>query len=343
MAEIKAPEQASPAPRRPWYRLHLSTWVVLILIAGVLAILNVPGEIDLCMVGAVESFVIYGDHHLHGWPWEYLDRYPKVTGTKSTDEDINRAPWLIARCWNFQGKVKSFSIIWLLGDLSIASAILVLAAIFLEWRRRRYLRIWQFTLRELIVFAIIVAGICSWWMTNHLYRQKEKEIILALEKIANDSVCDEEYRGPTFLRKLIGLNYLADFYITNEFFYDDIIDEDNQNISKKQIIEKLLPLVVKLQYVESIYIASTELTDESLKITINNDSSPAICRLKRLKKLSLWSANITDKTVELLNNLTQLKDLEILGTGITPTGFKKLQKSLPQCEILYDTSSPASQ
>jgi hypothetical protein len=343
MTEIKAPLPESSPLRRPWHRLHLSTWIVLFLMTLILTILIVPGEIDERIVAIGDNLngsggMAFGDYYLHGWPWEYLDRYPKNSGSSTTEEETICAPWLIPRCWSFFGEEKTFSPMILVLDFIVACVILVLVTLFLEWRSRRRLRIWQFTLLELIVFTIIVAGICSWWRTNHLNRQKEQEIISALEKIEGESISSEEYRGPAFLRKLIGLNYLTDFYVTKEFDYDDIFNEYTQKVQKNDFFEKIFTPMVKLQYLESIDIKSNELTDEYFKKDINKDTIPAIWRLKRLKHLVLWSSNITDKSVELLKKMTQLEELHIQDTEITQAGIEKLQTALPKCEIMYRTA-----
>ena len=59
------------SPRRPWYRLHFSTWVVLLLGAIVATLLVVPGELSWY---PSEHSLIAERPVVHGWPLAYLRR-----------------------------------------------------------------------------------------------------------------------------------------------------------------------------------------------------------------------------------------------------------------------------
>ena len=91
MAEIKAPLPESPPPRRPWYRLHLSTWVVLFLTIVILILLIVPGKFEIIRIrrGFLQYSASEGNQpnyfYHHGWPWNYLERY--VVDNESSSED----------------------------------------------------------------------------------------------------------------------------------------------------------------------------------------------------------------------------------------------------------------
>ena len=63
---------ATPTRNRPWYRLHLSTYFVLLVPLGVLVLVGVPGY----FVG-VDYWPQPGVQYLwseHGWPLVHLDR-----------------------------------------------------------------------------------------------------------------------------------------------------------------------------------------------------------------------------------------------------------------------------
>lgn len=75
--------EESPPRRRPWHRLHLSTWMVLLLVLAVLALIEVPGTtVDYWegmatsyspQTGAVTTRVPVRRQQ-HGWPLVYLER-----------------------------------------------------------------------------------------------------------------------------------------------------------------------------------------------------------------------------------------------------------------------------
>ena len=357
MAEIKAPLPDSPPPRRPWYRLHLSTWVVLLLTAGILALLVVPGETDGHITAFGDSItegsvIVDGEFFHHGWPWEYLERYVDGSGKNSPRAELDYAPWLVLRGWSYRGDANTFLPLTLFVDLLIAVAILVLTAFLFEIRRRWHMRIWQFTLRELFLAFLLVAGICSWWQTNRFRRQKEQEVMLAGEQIPYASF-SSEYRGPLFLHKLLGNIFLNDFFVITEFGYWDV-DVDKQSGQKnitEQDVKNMFSIVGKLRYLEAIGIESKEFPVDEYVLQISGltglkemtfDSSNItdasmsfISHFKNLKRLSLMSTNITNKSIPHLGSLIHLAELDIENTKITPEGFKRLRSLLPQCEINY--------
>jgi hypothetical protein len=56
--------------------------------------------------------------------------------------------------------------------------------------------------------------------------------------------------------------------------------------------------------------------------------------LRRLKALSLRGKHVTDAGLEELTGLVDLKTLHLDGTAVTDAGVSRLQKSLPNCEII---------
>ncbi len=55
--------------------------------------------------------------------------------------------------------------------------------------------------------------------------------------------------------------------------------------------------------------------------------------LSQLKELNLYGTSVTDAGLEHLKGLTQLRQLNLRGTKVTDAGVKKLQESLPNCNI----------
>jgi hypothetical protein len=339
MEEPKTTADKSQTPKRPRCKLHLSTWIVVFLTTGVLVLLILPGEIEIRIVGEGTNFNggsvhLLSDVFHHGWPWEYFDRFSYDRHTISTEEELESAPWLIFRTWSFSDKEQSFSPVLLLLDIIVAIGIIFFVTFFIEWRRRRGLRIWQFTLLELFLLTLLVAVTCSWWLSHYLHQQKEQELIAPIEQLEYVYV-EKEYDGPVFLKKLIGLKYLQNFYLVTSISYDDIFLEDNNPMENKIKFDALLTRIIKLQYLESLSITSNDFLDKHLiyGIQINGQTTLALPNLKRLKHLTIYSDNITDQSVEFLEKLTQLEELDIQSTKITKSGVEKLRIALPQCEI----------
>ncbi len=215
-------------PPRPWYRLHLSTCVVLVLLTAPLVLLIVPGDSEHML------------HHSgwrprptqesrgeleHGWPFVYL----RVS--EPVDPEPAAIPWLARHAWSFAGSAKQFRPGNLAIDIVVAMLILIVAGITFECRRRRQRNAWQFRLWELLASFLLVAGALAWWQTWEKRSQKESKAIARIctglnarrhpvpgsvylvgPAIGPGASLVQEYRGPRCLKKLIPGAYLSKFY-----------------------------------------------------------------------------------------------------------------------------------
>jgi len=115
--------------------------------------------------------------------------------------------------------------------------------------------------------------------------------------------------GPDWLRKLIGIHYfvsVVQVYISP---------------ATKAELEKLK----SFKELRVLYCGYCAFTDADLE---------ALGDLTNLQVLTLtWGAQITDKGLEHLKGLTNLRQLYLDTTEVTDVGVKKLQRSLPNCEI----------
>ncbi len=139
------------APRRPWYRLHFSTWIVAVFGLGIGVLLILPGE---------EGWWPWeGSLHqeravLHGWPWLYLWRTPQPWWTDPSASQ--------SFAWNIGNAVKQFRLIPLVADVALCALCTTGVAALWEWRRRQRRRL-QFSLRSLLLFVTLVAVGLGWW------------------------------------------------------------------------------------------------------------------------------------------------------------------------------------
>ena len=60
--------------RRPWYRLHRSTAVVLLLVSGAMVLVNVPGHRRVTKFRPFHRYLTIDEEFHHGWPLVYLRR-----------------------------------------------------------------------------------------------------------------------------------------------------------------------------------------------------------------------------------------------------------------------------
>jgi hypothetical protein len=195
--------------RRPWWKLHFSTKVVIAVVVCGLILANLPGQ--QVMHVDVPDDGKYGPHYgpypryEHGWPNSYMVRqYPPRWGKPRSV--------LADSCWALTHRVESFTAGWLVLDIFLAIlAATVIAAGFEVWRRRRK-SLWRFRLIELFGLLTSVACAGGWYQWQCRIAEGEAEALKEahrdLERVSPGELAsdDVEYErgGPTFLRQLIG-------------------------------------------------------------------------------------------------------------------------------------------
>src|SRR5688572_14010864 len=165
--------------KRPWYRLHRSTWTVLVLATAVLVLLIAPGELS-------DDWGFFPSKLRHGWPWIYLSRRTELPGYKK-----GAPPWLIAGGWSWSVEPKlrsetnpSFSLPMLWADLAVAGGILFLSAAAFEiWRRRRE-RLLQIHLSDIAAATLMLGLLLGWW---HQYYRRHAQAEQALQALSSGS------------------------------------------------------------------------------------------------------------------------------------------------------------
>lgn len=215
----KPVETAAPA-RRPWYRLHLSTWLILPLALAAAAFVVLPGEIGqypqrLPFKSDYDGNpYTYGWHFqqalfwtpkidynavVHGWPLPFLWRTPKGW-TGDVANASRKLPWKLT------DSVREFRLLPLAADLAIAAIGVALFAAIVEWRRRKRSRAFQFSLRELLIFTLLAAIALGWW--NH-WRLTDREVKTRLGGVAAESGVSFVPRLPLWLRTVVGDDALS--------------------------------------------------------------------------------------------------------------------------------------
>jgi hypothetical protein len=327
------PSPAVP-PRRSWYRLHFSTWIVIAAVLAVLTLIVVPGRVNNHGI-----FTTAPLDYEHGWPFVFMYQATALAKTEDLrefrdkeglrgsmanqeallyDVEMQDGPaWLDRDNWPLKGQV-TVSTAGLALDLAVILVIAATVAFAYEWWARHH---WRYSLRSLLVVTLLIAAVLAWWRFSVNRYDRESRFAASLEEKANWVFW--ESTSPIWLRTLIGEKYLGVFhYVVSISIHDD-------HTEKGSFSDADLKPLLELSYLQFLCLDDTHITDAGLK---------NIEKLKDLEAVSLNRTQITDAGLKYLCNLPRLEFLDLNYTRIEGPGLKYL-KSLPclQTLILDDT------
>ncbi len=331
------------------FRLHRSTWVMVLPVAALLVLVVVPGE----HVGSASTFrfglpppYTTWFNFDHGWPWTFLQRQysPQSLGIIRSAPTppiwpTRGVPWLEARGWSFtgawnqqpnqypRGQWRSWALV---ADIGVAIFVVLALTILLEWRRRRR-RAWQFNLADLLGVMLITCVGLGWWMWHLRQHEAEQAFVRFMTVDANGV----EYRGPAWLRRAFGQDNLTQFNrIISVQLSDDhreLLPQLGERVPALEILdvrftpeEAELAQIARLRQLEHLDV-SGKVTDAGLR---------QIGRMANLRVLSFDASLVTDAGLEQLKPLRKLEMLyPSYGWKISPDGFRHLA-SLPRLKFI---------
>ncbi len=215
-------------------------------------------------------------------------------------------------------------------------------------RKRRW---FQFSLRTLLIFMLVVAIPCGWLGRKMERKRREREAVTAIEKAGGWVIYDDqvgatiagsgigpiphERPGPAWLRAILGDDFFASevnaIGITNTPNVSPVTallptfpDIKRLCLSETRAGDADLAHVDGLGRLEELDLGWTKVGDEGL---VNVE------HLKELRVLSLGKTNVTDVGLAHLKKLKQLRHLYIGKTKVTDAGLSDLRAALPDCEI----------
>ncbi len=332
------PHQAESPPSNPprWWRLHASTYLVLIGLAAVLALANVPGQI----VVAPDPFARGGLPVLascrsceHGWPVAYLWREEVAVG------NVTRlSPWSLSE------GVLRFSYLGLGLDLLAAAAVLLLGvALYEAWRRRRS-KVYQFHVRDLLILATVLSAAFAWLAWQAKQYREEQEVLRQLE--LTTTYCQWQPGGPSWIREWIGADRfrIFDRVLSIEIGHkqqfarwmraaesDGVFSgTDSPNDLVLPLIEGTDPVIpglgdaLRADNLPRYRVPPQPEASQSQAAAALDDDLACLRRLARLRGLVLSQTGITDKQMAHLASLTGLQSLDLSEWQIGDEGLAHL-------------------
>lgn len=319
--DVTAATERAPA-RRPWYRLHLSTWVVALATATWLAMLNLSIETNYEYDSDLKTrgFVSFAGWPYRFWQWR-LDSPP-------IDSEGHEQVWRVfARWFKFNGEVP---VAWsaILANAAVATLVAAaLAGTFEWWRRRRY-RLAQVRLLDLF-FATALAALAFVWARAE---REETNNVASRREDFPTLVASIEGSRPSALWKTWPLSRALrpqHIVFMEPGFSSGSADEPLQ-LSRIDLRN-----LERLSYLRGLYLPHHSSSAGPWPIVIITDAGlEQLGQLRTLVYLSLPDhPGITDAGLPHLAQLKRLKFLNLRGTSVTPAGVAKLRQQLPHATI----------
>ena len=193
-----------------------------------------------------------------------------------------------------------------------------LVSLLLRWR-------FQFSIRSLLVMAVVVAIPCSWFAVKIRQAKREREIVVAFKEPFVSPKWSAP-SGPAWLRKLIGddlFTHVESLHVWNTEFTNTGLENLNglsqlQSlcIEKTKVTDAGLKTLGGLSQLRELYLDCTEVTDAGLE---------NLKRLSQLQSLYLQCTEVTDAGLENLKGLSQLRELYLDATKVTDAGLDNLK------------------
>ncbi len=350
--------------KRPWYRLHLSTWLMLVPVAALLVIVMVP----CALIGRRGHSDV--PKCVHGWPWAYAEQdqfrqllFGSVLRMTDADPNAELPPlWLKENAWRLSEAS------WLNGwnlvfDLLVACAVLCAFGTLAEWRRRKRTRFFQFTLREALGAMFVTAVLCSAWKTARQQYLAERDALRQLSRIAGARAGATEIIAPTPLVRLFGERTTNDWRrvcridierpIGKTLSANDLAPLGTfSRLRKVMLSECRISSLWQLKNLQELVLMEVSIGPRALKslsssekledvtlyeVNLSNDDLFDLARVRSLKRLQ-WingmGVTITDDSLDALGQMQSLEVLEVSDAKMTPEGKTRLKKMLPHCGVI---------
>ncbi len=175
-------------------------------------------------------------------------------------------------------------------------------------------RWYQFSLRTLLVFGLLVS-ICMSWLAVKLHRgRKQRKAVEAIERLGGEVCYGYEFPVNSWKRKPQASAWLK--VLVGDDLSRDVIHAfglDANHVVVKHVSHDNITCLSRLTTLEYLCIDSTQISDRELE------------RLQRLKNLRMLS----------LGDIIFTTHGTFGRVAVNPEAVKKLEEALPECHILY--------
>ena len=309
--------------RRPWYRLHVSTWVAAALAALSLLVLNLSVEVRFEYDSALKNL---GPAAFAGWPSRYWTPGPQSLNFFTIKLlGMHRPPfnWFsLEELTHIEGSAAAI-------DLAAAVAIVAATCLLFEtWRRRRR-HLWQLRLADLLVGTLALAMVFAWFV--ELRRDARISHHLREQLPAADMIV--EYPRPHAIWNWFARQ--ASQSAVHVVSVEPALVHSGSADEPPRLMDAELSALTDCRHLRCVYLPhQSSAAGPYPVVTLTDAGLEPLSRIKSLEYLSLPDhPGITDAGLPRLAGLRRLKFLNLRGTSVTPAGVAKLRQQLPHATI----------
>ena len=319
LAQEESPlHESKPASLNHWY-LHRSTWILTLVFALfflLVTMCGIPNKDN--NTGIVNALLQLREKsgsnqhqrfYLHGWPWTFLVRIGIDPGYPQDDYP----PWLLAKRW-FGGPWAVYSFGALLFDTIVLLAAIGLFALFLERRRRPGIRLWQFTLRELLAATVLLAVA----MSVYVVKQRQRSLEFAYLGKNGAPQLAWNCRAPVILQRTLGSGVLRCFDVVEDVSTRS--DDDDSKIFASCL--KNSPNIVQIEFYQH------------QKDIVNDDVIESLRTCSNLETIYLENVGKAPDVFQVLADLPRLNRVCLLyGTTVSNQTLEEFKRKKPDCVV----------
>ncbi len=277
-------------------------------------------------------------HHMNASEPQFASPAPKRRWYRLTPDRVvlgllavEGLLWLPDRFhWFPFNEHKGYAVLIAAASVAGAMSLMLLwlaAALVFRWR-------FQYSIRSVLVLAVVVAMLCSWFAVAMRAAREQKETVTAITKLGGTTSYQYWFvpctpRGPAWLLEMLG-----------DDFFNDVLEADLESDAQMAYLRGL----PRLQYLKLFY----EVTDDGMEnvkgllhlrmleannTNITDKGLRHLRGLTGLQNLSFYGDKVTDAGMEHLRGLTQLRNLNLIGAQVTDSGLERLD-GLPRLQWL---------
>ncbi len=224
----------------------------------------------------------------------------------------------------------------------------------------------QFGIRSLLVFTVVVAVPSSWFAVEMNKATKQRSAKTAFRRFPGYIQYGYQRSGqlsaspaPSWLCRLLGNDFFASIEFVCLGCDKRFTDADMEHVKSLPRLKMLrlgganitnagLQHLAILTDLEDLGLGHTQVSDAGLEhiqgltqlhrlglysTNVTDSGLKYLKGLGQLKVLYLGKTKVSDACLEPLQGLSQLEELDLKDTQVTEEGVKKLQQALPNCKI----------